>query len=96
MNFSEGVLALCTGAGCSGIGTYLVARDVWERARSNGDHVDVHIMALRVLHMPRSDALNPQQPMPVPSLFELEMRKLLMTGWNTAVWDVYSAIRQLL
>ena len=63
--FRESILAVATGAGAGGAATFMIAREVWQRAQAQGDAIDSTCLQLQKLRGDKPE-LPPQVVPPQP------------------------------
>ena len=94
---TQALLAISTGAGAGFAGTYVVAREVWQRAQQQGEAAEGFCGSLReqrgVFAAPQPTS---PEPFDVPSLYELRLQRVMSNKWNEAVHSVHDTVKRWL
>ena len=90
--FREGVLAFSTGAAAGLAATFYIRRTVWLKAQEQGQAADDCIADLHAVHHGTSDEPPRRQPVAIPSLLDLRLRRDIANYWNGCVTSVYDRL----
>lgn len=88
--FRETILAFSTGLGAGAASTFVLVKDIYERAEAQCEAADARIVELRRLQGV-NDETPRRQPMAVPSLLDLRLRRDLSNLWNQGVIAAHEA-----
>ena len=92
---SQAVLAFSTGTAVGAASTFIIVRNIYYRAQWQCETTDNKIVELQRLQGASVDAPR-RQPMVVPSLLDIRLRRDLSAAWNQGVLIIHDAARKWL